>query len=102
MSLRLLVSGSPIRFTALTTIVPASALPCSAIRSGMARAGTASTTTSASASASPTARTGAPPGPSPGAWREPYTTSCPAAWNLPPSVPPIWPVPMIAIFMLAP
>ena len=89
MSLRLLVSGSPIRFTASTTIVPASAAPCSAIRSGMARAGTASSTTSASASASATVRTGAPPGPSPAACREPYTTSCPAAANFPPSVPPI-------------
>ena len=43
----------------------------------------------------------APPGPSPSPSREPYTTSCPAARHLRPSVPPMWPVPITAILMPA-
>src|SRR5215469_4705161 len=77
-------------------------MPMPIATSPTAPPGMASRTTSAPASASPTAVSGAPPGPSPEPVREPYTTSCPAARHLPPSVPPILPVPMTAILMLAP
>src|SRR6266516_4800999 len=100
MAARLLTSGSPMRFAASITTLPPSAAPLAATTT--APPGTASTTTSVPVSASLTAISGALPGPSPEPAREPYTTSCPAARHRPPSVPPIFPVPMTAIFMLAP
>ena len=100
-SARLSNSGAPIRFTASITTLPASAAPCSFTTPGTAWPGTASSTTSAPSSASPMPRTGAPPGPSPEPSLAPKTTSCPAARHLLPSVPPMLPLPMTAIFMPA-
>ena len=88
-------------FVASTTILPSSTAPYSPTVPATAPPGMASTTTSASFTASPMGASGAPPGPSPVPWREPYTTSYPAARHLAPSVPPMWPVPITAILMPA-
>src|SRR5215469_11132397 len=88
-------------FVASITTLPASAAPFAAATSPAARPGTANKTASAPVSASPTVVTGPSPGPVPEPVREPYTTSCPAVRHRRPSVPPMRPVPMTAIFMLA-
>ena len=98
---RLLTSGWPIRFTASITTLPASAVPSAATTSATAPPGTASTTASEPVTASSAETMGAPPGPVPDPVRDPYITSWPAARHRWPSVPPIRPVPMTAIFMLA-